>query len=466
MVDLSGYKNPPLMAIGDSLYQGVRSLTIKRELMALSAPRQVAEALGLLDAFTFPDPDRPILIDLERWLRMLTDGGLTAIAADYAANRAYWAADPRSPSKRLAFENIAIASASMEELWLHTSATAQAVIDGLLPLTKGDLRADFTALQGNASRLMQAFNTRFTLNPMGHADLEAFSQFDWVRERAPERLLVNIGSNNGLYEMCFDANPAKRMDFGAGNANLTEFALQLDSLPVEVRHIYVNTLALPRSVANVMPIAPDKEPPQRDYIHEYHHPGPDAYFDVYENRMGFGYGRLTGAELKALDEDVARANAAIREAVYQYQANRDRVRFVNLTKLLLDYDIKHLGQTAGRMVSVRNPAGHSATIELGTKMIDTSVCYRGGGLASLDGMHLTTVGYGVLARKVIEAMEAKEGLDIADIDDQRNFDRDTLLLDPPGIWRFGLWLYRDYRRATDRPAKDSDAVLSTCARAR
>jgi hypothetical protein len=44
---LVGYMRPPVMAIGDSMSNGVRSLTICDELAALSPVQQFAEAVGL-----------------------------------------------------------------------------------------------------------------------------------------------------------------------------------------------------------------------------------------------------------------------------------------------------------------------------------------------------------------------------------------------------------------------------------
>ena len=50
------YMRPEMMAIGDSLYQGVRSLTIKNGLNQLSASAQVAEAPGHPAQFQLPGP--------------------------------------------------------------------------------------------------------------------------------------------------------------------------------------------------------------------------------------------------------------------------------------------------------------------------------------------------------------------------------------------------------------------------
>ena len=90
------YMRPEMMAIGDSLYQGVRSLTMKSSMMQFSAPALVAEALGIRNKFACPDPLQPIVIDLEQWLRWFPSLG--DITDDIAANTRYWMKSPKSPS--------------------------------------------------------------------------------------------------------------------------------------------------------------------------------------------------------------------------------------------------------------------------------------------------------------------------------------------------------------------------------
>jgi hypothetical protein len=58
-----------MMAIGDSLFNGVRSLTINHHLAKWSAPKQVATALGI--DFAVPDYPRHVVVDFENWVRKL-----------------------------------------------------------------------------------------------------------------------------------------------------------------------------------------------------------------------------------------------------------------------------------------------------------------------------------------------------------------------------------------------------------
>jgi len=70
--------NPEMMAIGDSLYNGVRSLSINASLAQWSVPAQVARALNI--PFTVPEYPRNVVVDMEHWLRMFPD--IPGIAQD------------------------------------------------------------------------------------------------------------------------------------------------------------------------------------------------------------------------------------------------------------------------------------------------------------------------------------------------------------------------------------------------
>ena len=69
---------PELMAIGDSLGNGVRSLTIDSDLAAHAVPAQVARAFNW--DFVAPDYPRPMLADFEAIFRDPLVGTLDLLA--------------------------------------------------------------------------------------------------------------------------------------------------------------------------------------------------------------------------------------------------------------------------------------------------------------------------------------------------------------------------------------------------
>ena len=64
-------EQPDIMAIGDSMYQGIRSISFLPAMVNHSTPKQVADAIGM--SMTVPDLRQPLLFDLEAELRR---GGL------------------------------------------------------------------------------------------------------------------------------------------------------------------------------------------------------------------------------------------------------------------------------------------------------------------------------------------------------------------------------------------------------
>mgnify|MGYP002633367656 CR=1 FL=1 len=439
------YMHPEMMAIGDSLYQGVRSLTIKNGTNQLSAPALAAEALGIRHKFSCPDPKRPILVNMEAWLRMLP--GIDGVKQDMAGNVDYWFARPASPSGRLLFENVAVASSTIADLYSTTWQTSDDYLRALPNGTRGKIKKlTFDGL--DLAGIMLALNTRFTLNPSGKAAFKQLSQVELAAARKPKRLLVNIGANNGLWDMAFGAKAGTRMVF---KADLRQLAARLQALPAEVEHIYFNNLALPSTVPNLMPL------PDMVEWDEANKPGKGNYYRKYENRFGLAHGSLTGAQLKTLDDRVALANREAQDILKNTFGTDRRLHFVDLAKSMTKYDAKHQRRTASNVIKLKN----NKTIT--NVMLNAGLFggFRRGGTQGLDGMHPTVVGYAIMAQQVLAAIRrAEPGANPAKIDLDDAYSRDKLLNNMPWVWNMGLWLWRDIRRAqaakTPEPIGDAD----------
>jgi len=445
------HMNPPMMAIGDSLYQGVRSLTIRAGTCKLSAPALVARGLGI-DPFSSPDPPRPILVNMERWLRMLPR--MSEIKADLAANARLWIGAPKSPSGRILFDNNSTASSTVADLYTDSPARAERDVISQLPDDFAERLGRLDIKNINWGRVVQAFNTRFTLNPGG---LDAFREMTPVKQvaaRKPKRLLVNIGSNNGLWELAFEANPNARVVW---HEELRELGRRLSALPSDVEHIYFNTLGPASSVPNLMPT-------DNDLIDELPKPPPGGYYQEYENRFGFGYGTISGDEMRALDAHIEAENGMARQILTAAFDNPNRLHFVDTFGLLKEHNAKHIGDRAGirldngkllRNVMLEADAGPVAWI---------AGRFRMGGLMGLDGMHPTVPGYALMANRVLQTIAQHEpGVQYEELDVNDAFAWDTLLTDIPAVWALGLWLWRDIRRAKARgedrdPLGPSDAA--------
>lgn len=429
------YMRPPLMAVGDSLYNGVRSLTITNGYCQQSAPALVAQALGVRHRFFCPDPPRHILINLPEWLRIFPN--VDEIRRGFADNARFWLGCPASTSGRPFFENIAVASTLISDLFTDTWRKADARI-AHMRAEHGD---KLLTLDGPIGDLFMALNTRYVLNPLNCDDLKDATQLDLVEARRPERLLVSIGSNNGLWEICFEARSESRLELDG----LDELAERLARIAAAGTHIYFNNLPAPSTVPNLMPIP--------DYA-EYEPVGPGNYFETYENRFGFGYGTISAAAMKELDEHVAVVNQTIEETLRRKLADQSRLKMVDMWSLMRRYDAKHQSDTDENTVRTSDRKRFSNVM----LEADFWGAFRCGGLMSLDGMHPSGIGYGLMAQKVVEAIRANPAdplaATVADLDIEDCYAKDKLLHDMPGIWSLALWIWRDIRRARARGEPD------------
>jgi hypothetical protein len=420
---------PELMAIGDSLFNGVRSLTIDKKLAAWSAPAQLAKALGVGN-FAAPDYPKNVVVNFEKWLTEIID--IPSVLSDLASNIAFWNTQPKSALSQ--FDNIAIASMTWHDMCNRTWKSAQAEIEQINHL----VAAGQTTYNDNLDKLFFAFNTRFILNPIGDPNALALTPIQIVAARKPKRLIVSIGANDGLWQMAFSSRASPGFNQVEGLygptqvAALQTFFTALNQLPAEIEHIYVNTLPLPSTVPNMMPVDDDFSSK----------PGPKGLYPVYENRFGFNYGQLTDVQVAANNKTVMDLHKFMKGL-----ADAERIHFVPIDQMLLKYDYK------------TNPAGLEIKIPgkdlLSNLMIDagtdvtTYQDFWDGGFAGLDGMHPTFVGYNLMAQTILATIVASEpgyqppgALPTL----AQAFAADTLLSHLPDGWDELLYAWRDIRQ--------------------
>ncbi|MBS0526198.1 MAG: hypothetical protein JSS04_21395 [Proteobacteria bacterium] len=440
---------PEMMAIGDSLYNGMRSFTIDATKAALSPPAMIASALGIRD-FGVPDLPQPVVVQLEEWIHWLSP----IIALPTVPGRLekairesvrFWATVPGSPSGAQGFENIAFAGATVEHLYSLTpaSAAAQAATSATTILGAA---SPFDALDAIGDFLLMA-NARFTLSPLPNETGNPFwnmTPLQIVAHRKPKRLIVSIGHNDGFVDIVLRAasTGADRLE-ATLEAVLPTFARQLTALPPEVERIYYNLLPKPSAVSALMPL-PD--------MAEEKGPAPDSGYwpGGYENRIGWAYGQYQPStsgvrSMASVDKAVHDINDWIVRTIKTLDT-ANRVAFVDNYALMEEFDSKNHPRTADNVVVAHNVT-HS------NRMFQADLLgLRAGGLESLDGIHLTAVGNAVMANHVLKSIAATEkdaagnplrftppSYDLA-------HRADTLLSNPPSAWAWVLWLYRDLRR--------------------
>lgn len=407
---LVNHSEPEMMAIGDSLFNGVRSLTIDRALAKLSAVAMVADGLGI--RIVNPDYRRPVLLDVEEELRDGVD--LDRIWKNVQRNAQRWIDEEGEWSNKLFFDNISIAGASYQTLHTATAGTARAQATMLAQRLLQSEQVDFAL----AAQLYFTLNTAFLLNPSGQPDLDDLTPLEQVASRNPKRLLINIGSNEGIFHTGVTANFTREIQDRI--KTIPELARKLGA---EIQQqcsptmkVYFNLLVRPRVIGNLAPRSD----------HDLFNPPDGGYFDRYINRLG-ATGRLSGAQMEKFDQLIDQVNTETKAALSQHLG--DRVHFVDIYSLSEEFDVKHYGPS--RAINVRRGTSTIGLSNLPLSVFPIFGGFRHGGLFSLDNMHLTTVGYALMANRIGAAIAAAEGLDFRAIDPQESYEDDTLLQDIP-----------------------------------
>ncbi len=385
---------PAMMAIGDSLYQGVRSLTFVPGMASGSPPAQVAATLGL--PFTAPNPPRPILFDLEAIYR----SPFPFIAAPFDLGRRVldnslrWRLN-RIWSEHEAFDNVAIGSAEIASLYTDTYENHwQKFLDKAVEPQVNLMPYKFIA------EMWYSLNVCFTLNPRHRDDQRKTTQIDQVSDRKPRLLLVNIGSNEGLFSAAFQGDLKTGADtLKVSLTNMDDLARRLAELPREVETIAFNSLIRPRAATNLMPA---------DGVTRLY-PGND-YFDAYGPWLFSDKQPIRGADLKEFDEGVKAQNDQVRSMLQMRLGSR--LVFVDLYAKTTEYDGKHYQD---RVLKVGSRS-------LKNLPLSGTSADMGGGLTGLDNMHPSIPGYAIIADAVLEAL----GKSVR-TDKQAAFNKDSLL---------------------------------------
>ncbi len=399
---------PELMAIGDSIYNGTRSLTTNAELALNAPPAQVARAFG----WDFQAPDYPfdVLFNLETIFRT-GDFSIGHLKAAILANVQRWR-DLGRWSNADAFDNLAIAQTTIADQASFTYNNNVSQIPDLVTAIRG--ASGFGFLKPTVA-LYEALNSSFLLNPSNDASgpWADKTPLEIVGLRRPKRLLVNIGVNDGVWTICLEARK-DGFDPDAIATDMHDLGVRLHDMKAagQVDNIYLNLIPKPSCIANLMPRTDPSKPPAGN-----------GYFPEYLGRLG-QLGGLTGAEMQAVDESILSLNRRIHDDLAELFEDTGGLAFVDTYGLVAARDDKHFRDTAP--IWVRGKRMNNLPL---TRL---GILGHKGGLYSLDNLHPTTVGYAALAQQVCAQIQSVEGIGpIHPIDLQDAFDRDSLLTDIP-----------------------------------
>ena len=397
-------QQPEIMAIGDSMYQGIRSLSFLPSMVEHSAPAQVARELGM--SMTVPDLKQPLLYDLEEEIQ---HGRLLHILGQIqntcVANLGHWPLD-QPWSQHEAFDNIAIGGAQISSLHEETYTQHRAKLPDLIARLNAPHHLSIGELASTIGDLWYSLNNCYVLNPRHRPQQAGKTALDQVEERQPRILLINVGSNEGLFRAGFagDLGIQTRNNLSEIPNLLRPIAERLRRLPSQTAHIVFNGLVRPRFIPNLMP-HPE---------HENDFPG-DGYHAAYGPRISSTQQKIGGDQLRDLDDQVARINAEAETMLRDTVGNR--IVFADLYNAGLSVDGKHYLHRG-----LSTPPRHR---ELNNKPM-TPWPFGGGfygGLAGLDNMHPTIPGYAIVADAVLRAL----GHTDKETNKSAAFEADTLL---------------------------------------
>lgn len=413
------FMRPPVMAIGDSIYNGMRSATITAEMAAKSTPAGVSRVIDPAYPFLSPRYPEPLLIDIEQALRDISLGDLIGRLRGQiralVANAGRWGDGQHIvDAPDAAWDNVSQAGAEVTDLidrdWAYWNDLAA---DNLKKLKGVDSLEDLTKSDANVIDLHMALNAKFLLNPNEKAALKKMRPIDLVALRKPKHLLINIGANHGLIDVTLrgveaDPKPGEGLRrLATWPAEMRRLAEMLVELGPETETIHINTVPLPSTVPNMSPLY------RPGFIDSGKLDKVDGFFPVYDNRIGGtgDYTQYSAAKMKQLDRDVRKINnRMIAEVKAVFDAAGDtRAKFFRLDKALKRYDGKHEDQRtiregdAGVRLEKTNRGYSNRAIDFRNSFLFDD--FAEGGLGSLDNHHPSGLGYSVMTRELLREMK-------------------------------------------------------------
>jgi hypothetical protein len=433
-----------LFTIGDSISQGLMSLGAARSHLAYST--WIARALGVDvgDAFSSPAyrvPDFPangLLLDLEvvlrrlqaafgpdisgvEWLRFAREVNDVLDVAESYYERGEGAGPYRGGTVPW-FHNVAIYGCDVADSWLVTAETCRRQIAEAPGAGDGILNVPNAAFYRTALRV---------LNPSLSEEFDGYSQLSWLHHHAVgegiENVLLWLGPNNAVgsailldiaetkgtparrpVALSFEERTREKWNLWSPDDFHAEYAEMLDRVDASLRR---NTCRSWRVfVANVphvtiIPVATGVGDPL---------PGEPVYFPCYtyppftssRRLVDAGGPRLTGEDARHIDATIDRCNEHIARLLEERNA-RYRERRYHLVDICGGFDKIAYRRNNGKP-TYELPAYLQRHVEppMDTRYyhVDRSGRRLAGGIISLDGVHPTTIGQGLLAHEFLKVM--------------------------------------------------------------
>jgi hypothetical protein len=434
-----------LFTIGDSSAHGFMSLAAAQTELCFST--RIARILGAAEQYRFPHwPLGGLPINLEHVLRELDrrfgpdikgpiewTRALFEVASSLDEVEAYYergagAYDAPYPGGVTSFHNVAVRGFEVADAWLVTPRVCRAF------LSKESPRRDDLGAGPSDSFHRTAFRV---LNPAADPLYDDFSAIDWlshhVRQEGVENTLVWLGSNNALgvvLKLKLDRTPndpsrrthtlthAQRMEQAYNlwhpddfHAEFAELLARLTAAQMGNRHSdwkvflgnvpFVTIAPLAKGVGETVRVKSAFPNIDGKIYFKYY-----VYFPFEEEDVREGVGKLTLQDALQIDEFIARYNVSIQLLVDQEneRLGAQHYHVVDLERSLADLAWK---RNAGSPSYVLPAYLHDLLPRPNTKMYHGTRDGRleSGGLFSLDGVHPSAIGQGLIALEYLKVMQ-------------------------------------------------------------
>jgi hypothetical protein len=193
----------------------------------------------------------------------------------------------------------------------------------------------------------------------------------------------------------------------------------------DLKLVYFNTLIRPRAVPNLAPYH------DVDFMANATRKALNGkYYGEYSTKVALR-APITPKAMKAYDQVIKTANdEAVKAIQAELAATPIKLVPVDLYTAIDQYDSKHHGD--GRAIEVKR-AGKLVKRITNLPFASSPLKFQGG-IAGLDNMHPSAIGYAAIANEMIKAYNATEGAAAALIDLPSVYRKDSLLTSPPKSW--------------------------------
>ncbi|WP_437285871.1 hypothetical protein [Sorangium sp. So ce406] len=461
-----------LFTLGDSISQGLMSLGVARTHLAYST--WIARALGVDvgDGFSSPAyrvPDYPahgLLLDLEvvlrrlylafgsrieglEWASFVTEINRVLDVAEDHYERGEGAGPYRGGSVPW-FHNVSVYGFDVADAWLVTPALCEKRIAAAPGAGDGFLHVPSASFYRTALRV---------LNPSRDPRLDGFSQLDWLAHHARgegvESLLLWLGPNNAVgsaillsiaatedrpdrrpVSLSFDERTRAQWNLWMPDDFVAEYGELLDRIDTIMRrneHPGWRVFVANVPHVTIAPIAAGVGDPV---------PGSPRYFPYYTypplaqgpRLVKAGAPHLTEMDARFIDATVDACNAQIAALIEERNA-RHRARRYHLVDISGHLDRLAYRRSGGEP-TYEFPAYFkdrvAAPMDTRYYHVDRAGRRKAGGIVSLDGVHPSVIGQGLLAHEFLKVMKAAgvEGADPDRLPWPRIVASDTLYQDP------------------------------------